>query len=154
MVRRVKSGTEWHPANDHLSGKDVYGTYVNDPKHDSTFSKSWDDFTVSHYLFSTGDESKWLVATKDAIFGESYMNIPRPILMSSLSDQPYDSKWFNRENGKGHPLISLTNSKDLQNVMDKSEFLYAENSLKVPHTLEVLPFHNGMNVWVKYSGTN
>ena len=38
LVRRVKSGTTWHQATDHLAGTASYGTYTTDEDSDSTFS--------------------------------------------------------------------------------------------------------------------
>eukprot|EP00984_Skeletonema_dohrnii_P034191 scaffold33493_cov172-Skeletonema_dohrnii-CCMP3373.AAC.1 len=43
-----------------------------------------------------GDCNKWLVATTDAVIGETYENQDRPILASSDSASRYSALWYNR----------------------------------------------------------
>jgi hypothetical protein len=52
LVRRVKQGYSWHPANDDLRGTDVYGTYGT-PTSDSTFSIAWQGWG-NELLLTTG----------------------------------------------------------------------------------------------------
>ena len=52
LVRRVKQGATWHPANDDLRGTEVYGTYGT-PNSDSTFSISWQGLGTE-LLLTTG----------------------------------------------------------------------------------------------------
>jgi hypothetical protein len=52
LVRRVKQGATWHPANDDLRGTEVYGTYGT-PNSDSTFSIAWQGLG-SELLLTTG----------------------------------------------------------------------------------------------------
>ncbi len=51
LVRRVKQGSVWHPANDDLEGNMVYGTYGT-PISDSTFSITFSGWT--ELLLTTG----------------------------------------------------------------------------------------------------
>ena len=65
MVRRVQAGNTWHPADDQLQGTSAYGTFVNDPTADSTFSVPYDIENVVEFLFATGDGVvKGLVVTR------------------------------------------------------------------------------------------
>uniref|UniRef100_A0A0G4I4H5 EGF-like domain-containing protein n=1 Tax=Chromera velia CCMP2878 TaxID=1169474 RepID=A0A0G4I4H5_9ALVE len=66
LVRRVQSGTTWHPATDDLYGTDVYGT-PGDPDSAQTWSVRFDNETYDQFLFTTGDESVWLVANRTEV---------------------------------------------------------------------------------------
>ena len=128
----MKSGKEWHPATDGLSGFDAYGTYIDDPQHDSTFSKSWDNSNVSHFLFSTGDASKWLVATEFAVIGQHYIESDkREILQSSSCPSIYKAVWYNRE---GH----------LEVLYVGNSYVFSNNA-----AADILTNHNGANVWIR-----
>ena len=63
-MRRVKAGTEWHPATDQLLGTDVYGT-PSSATADATFSVEFGAF--DQFLFATGDGAKWLIADKEQV---------------------------------------------------------------------------------------
>ena len=65
LVRRVQAGSTWHPATDHLAGTTASGTYSTDLVSSSTFSIQFDELECSHFLFSTGDMQKWLVAAAE-----------------------------------------------------------------------------------------
>jgi hypothetical protein len=57
LVRRVKQGSSWHPANDNLAGTHrAYGTYGS-PTYDSTFNVEFYSMVTSstEFLFMTGD---------------------------------------------------------------------------------------------------
>ncbi len=55
LVRRIKSGSNWHPATDDLKGSDVYGTYGT-ASSDSTFSVAYSSWLnqATEFLFITG----------------------------------------------------------------------------------------------------
>ena len=56
LVRRVKEGNTWHPANDSLHGTSVYGNYGTSVS-DSTFSVDFAAFGITSdtvFLFATG----------------------------------------------------------------------------------------------------
>lgn len=87
MVRRVKQGDTWHPATDHLAGRkqnsrcsefhfclgtDEYGTFVDDPTADSTFSRKFSNVEWDQLLFATGDLQRWLVVKRDELLGKNY----------------------------------------------------------------------------------
>ena len=40
------------------------------------------------FKFESGDGSKWLIASRDAVIGENYANQEREIVKSSLFDAP------------------------------------------------------------------
>ena len=89
LVRRVKSGSTWHPATfvykslhlscpyvcnhirDHLLGTESYGTYVSDSVSDSTFSTNFAALLSpsTEMLFATGDKS---IVCADIISRYSY----------------------------------------------------------------------------------
>ena len=138
LVRRIKAGYRWHPSTDRLSGVAVYG---NKPAmfastSDETFSVDFGEF--DQFLFSTGDEAKWLVATKDAVLGTtmpegfraSYANEARGILLSSMNDAAYTAKWYNRAASLEDPWVSLT---------DHEIAISAGNVLCTPPRLALAP---------------
>jgi hypothetical protein len=56
LVRRVKQGTSWHPATDHLAGtQPAYGTYGG-PTFDATFGRPYSTWVSSNteFLFTSG----------------------------------------------------------------------------------------------------
>ena len=53
LVRRVKQGTNWHPARDHLRGEEEYGT-PGDETADETFSIRFDSTEFNEFLFASG----------------------------------------------------------------------------------------------------
>ena len=145
FVRRVKSGSSWHPATDNLSGTEEYGTYVNDPTIDSTFSKTWDNARVEYFLFATGDGTQWLVATKEAVLGSYYADEKRDIIMSSLSETATQAKWFYRDNQPVDPWISLVDHR----TAGDGQMLYGESASS--NHVSTIQNYNGVNVFIKYS---
>jgi len=150
LVRRVQAGTSWHPANDQLQGTSAYGTFINDPTIDATFSVPYDIENVVEFLFATGDGTKWLVASKDAVTNGFYANEDRTIIASSTSDGSYTAKWYHRENHSEDPWISLT---DHGGAIGSGEILYGANSFGYGHASNILPHHNGANVFVRYASS-
>ena len=92
MVRRVRSGSRWHPATDQLNGFDTYGTYVEDPTSNSTFSIAFNQKDFDEFLFATGDGEKWLVAEKNEVL-RWYKDELRNIVASSSNLEPHQAKW-------------------------------------------------------------
>jgi len=102
LVRHVPAGPNWHPSDDGLAGTNVYGT-PSGPNGAAAWSVQFSEKTFNQFLFVTGDCKQWLIATKDAIGGhagdnnnEWYSNAKRPIVKSSISDEPYTAKWYDR----------------------------------------------------------
>ena len=151
LVRRVKSGNSWHPATDQLRGTDVYGTFVNDGSVDSTFSIAFDINQVEEFLFITGDKKKWLVASGFAVINKEawYANDLRDIKQSSRSSIPYQARWYRRNAAKEDPWISLT---DHFNAIGEGNILYGENNFGGSHASNILPHHNGANVYIRKKG--
>ena len=108
-VRHVPAGNVWHQATDDLAGTDVYGTEGVDsaPWSVNFASKLPAGCTYSEFLFSTGDCTKWLAATTDAVIGESYKNALRPILASSDNASNYSARWYNRSYRPEDPWVSI-----------------------------------------------
>ena len=94
-VRHTPSGNTGHPATDRLVGTDTYGDSSDD-------SVAWSiDFEsaapgYNQFLFSSGDGSLWLVATKSAVVGEYYSNALRDVMASSLNADAHQVKWYRR----------------------------------------------------------
>ena len=144
LVRRVKEGDLWHQATDNLALTDTYGTFVENPVVDASFSRPWNGAFVTDFLFATGDETKWLVASRNAVLGEYYDNSDRDVEMSSLSTSRSSVKWIYKEDEAHGPWISLTDNAD---AISSGNMLYAENGASGAST--TLVGHKGANVFVK-----
>ena len=152
LVRHVPPGNRWHKASDHLAGTAVYG----DPTGGATSSEEWsikfDSIPFDKFLFITGDCQKWLVTTKSAAIGEYYgegtQGAMRTILKSSKSAIPYKALWFNRVNAVEDPWLSLS---DHYGAIGAGEILYGGNHWVGSNAQNVLPYHNGANVYIRAS---
>ena len=86
LVRRVKAGTNYHEADDYLSGEAIYGTWVkNGHTEDSSFSKRWKDTHFTKFLFSSGDFTYWMLMDKSALDTKITGEISFPKTSSSTS---------------------------------------------------------------------
>lgn len=148
LVRHVPGGTKWHPANDNLMGTAVYGTPTG-----SLSSHAWsirfDDEKFNQFLFITGDEKKWLIASRYSVTGSWYTNEEREIEKSSISSKPYKAKWYNRKDAIAaeDPWISLI---DHDPAIESGNILYGENNYGYLHASRVLPKHHGANVYIRW----
>ncbi|KAK1742162.1 hypothetical protein QTG54_006727 [Skeletonema marinoi] len=146
-VRHVPAGITWHPATDSLAGTEVYGT-------ESIDSAPWSvDFEskvagYNEFLFATGDCTKWLVATTDAVIGETYGSASRPILASSDNASPYSAVWLNRANQVEDPWVSII---DHVPAIGAGKILYGENGYGGAHSANILPSSAGADVYVRVS---
>ena len=125
-VRHVPSGNTWHPATDALAGTAVYGTegVDNAPWSVNFASKLPAGCPYTEFLFATGDCTKWLVATTDAVIGDTYANADRPILASSDGSN-YVAKWYNRAGAPEDPWITII---DHGSASGAGKFVYGEGS--------------------------
>ena len=57
FVRRVASGSNWHPAQDRLIGSAEYGAFELDTKINRTFSRKFMYNPFDEFLFTWGDVS-------------------------------------------------------------------------------------------------
>lgn len=157
LVRRVRPGDTWHPSSDRLAGTDVYGVKpLNGANQaDATFSIKFDDWTFDEILFATGDEQIWLSTFKIAIgapfvgvedSSRYYSNALRTIKMSSDRQSVYQARWFNRDGVSEDPWIS---TEDHDDAIANGKIVYGEDSFGGAHATNILPLHNGANVWVK-----
>jgi hypothetical protein len=150
-VRHVKAGRTWHPATDRLSGRDEYGT---EGWEDSSWSVRFSPKVPNYdqFLFATGDCQKWLAADKDQVVGGYYTNSPRRILASSHRQfGPYQARWYNRRGVLEDPWISLI---DHDVAVGRGDILYGEYSFGHAHAANVLPMHNGADVYIRASGSS
>jgi len=147
VVRHAPPGNQWHGATDRLGGTAVYGDPAGGAHSEAEWSIAFNVEDVHTFLFATGDCEKWLVASKDAVIGEYYANMPRQIMESSTSEHPYMATWYNREAQVEDPWISLG---DHGGSIQAGNILYGENHFGHAHAALVLPVHNGANVFVKF----
>ena len=148
LVRRKKGGDNlMHPATDNLEGIDIYGTFINDPTADSTFSRKFNDSGFNQFLFATGDGQHWLVADKTAVY-DTYSNGLRTILASSFSEcKSYQAKWYNRGASQPEdPWISIKDHWD----DDRGTQIYGESSHNpVAKHARLSKNHGGINVFIR-----
>ena len=148
LVRRVQSGNTWHPATDQLSGTESYGTACG-PTASCTFSVAFSTASYTHFLFATGDETKWLIATKEQAIGTGALGSAysgqRTILRSSTSSTSYTAYWYRRSGATEDPWISLS---DHSPAIAAGQIMYGGNSFGGAHASNILPVNNGANVYI------
>ena len=146
LVRHAPPGDRWHGASDNLAGTDEYGDPAGGPTGAEEWSVKFDETPHNQFLFMTGDCLKWLIATKEAVLGESYSDALRDIVMSSKSENPYKAKWYNRDNCcPEDPWISISNHKPAKN---EGEILYVEDHFEET-AKNILPYSDGANVYIR-----
>ena len=145
LVRRVQAGNTWHPSTDRLAGTDEYGTWENSGTVDATFSVRFDSYSRDDYtqfMFATGDEELWLIATATAVDGAT-----GEVMSSSSSSESYNAgAWYNRAGSSEDPWISLS---DHGTAVSSGEIMYGGNNYGGSYASLVLPVHNGANVFIR-----
>lgn len=144
LVRHAPEGDKWHKSNDQLKGIDEYGNVSEGPLGPNEFSVKFDHINFREFLFVTGDEQKWLIATKDAVVGKFYNGEKRQIIKSSISDITYNSTWFRREGHKHDPWVCIINFGD---AVNSDDVLYGGNS--TCYANGVLLNNKGANVYIR-----
>jgi len=142
-VRHVPAGGVWHPATDQLAGTDVYGTPA-DSLNAPAWSKKFDDIDFDEFLFASGDETKWLISSKDAVIGGFYAGVECDIIKSSMSGASSRARWYRRQGCKEDPWISLT---DHHSAVQSNDILYGGNSYM--HRTAWIKDHGGANVFIR-----
>eukprot|EP00984_Skeletonema_dohrnii_P037607 scaffold39855_cov161-Skeletonema_dohrnii-CCMP3373.AAC.1 len=145
-VRHVPAGDTWHPANDTLAGTEVYGDSSIEC---APWSVEFASTVVGYneFLFATGDCSKWLAATTDAVIGSNYdRSEERKILASSDNEFTYSAKWLNRPDKDEDPWVSIINHIDAR---DDGKILYGEASYGGDHAANILPLNDGADVYIR-----
>ena len=136
------NATTWHPINDSLVGTTTYGTAYD---YSNAFSVEFGDF--DEFMFSNANMRNWLHATREQVIGGTYDNAQRTIIKSSISNNSYEARWYNRSTGHD-PLITVEDWS-VSSVGDRHGILYMEdsyNSLK-----EYFSNSGGMCVFVRNS---
>jgi len=147
LVRRVQSGSTWHPSMDHLSGTDVYGTpggetdLVTFSVHFETAVPDWDQA-----LLITGDRELWMVMNRSEI--QKYGNNVAFEVLASSEDPfgPTNPLMYHRPGNAEDPWLSLIDHGD---AIAAGKILYGANSFNGNHATKVLPVHNGANVFIR-----
>lgn len=147
LVRRVQSGSTWHPSTDHLSGTDVYGTPGGETDA-ATFSVNFETAVPDwdQALLITGDRQLWMVMNRTEI--QKYgANAAFEVLASSEDDTgPTYPKMYHRPGNPEDPWLSLIDHGD---AIPAGKILYGANSYTGAHATTVLPVHNGANVFIR-----
>jgi hypothetical protein len=161
LVRHVPAGNAWHPANDQLAGTQTYGDSTDDSNPWSvnfeTAVNGWDEF-----LFATGDCTKWLAATKEAVLGgpptpAPYAFAQRSVLKSSVVPVAHTVQMGFRSASLEDPLISLDNYLPPDPTPDSPKnclILHIEDSWARTGGDDrqcVLRYNDGANVYVRKS---
>lgn len=162
LVRHVPAGNVWHPATDQLAGTATYGVSTDDSAPWSvdfeTAVNGWDEF-----LFATGDCTKWLAATKEAVLGgpptpAPYGFVQRSVLKSSVVPVAHTVEMgFRSASDVEDPLISLDNYLPPDTTPDSPKnclILHIEDSWAGTGGDDrqcVLRYNDGANVYVRNS---
>ena len=113
---------------------------------DEEWSLKFDQTEFNQFLFATGDERKWLIASKNEVTGSYYAASPRLIYKSSTNPNSYRAKWYRRERNLEDPWISLT---DHLIASPEGNILYGENHVS-GHIIGLVP--TGANVFIRMHG--
>jgi hypothetical protein len=107
--------TAWHPAQDHMTGTESYGNFMDDPEAQSDFSIKFDTLLLdtTEVLFSNGDCSEFLITNYiqvkvDPAQTGSY-GYTATVLKSHTSAVSYDQRFENSADGAQHPMIFWEN---------------------------------------------
>lgn len=151
LVRRVSGTTKWHKASDLLAGTEVYGTAHTDPKDGASFSEDFSAAvpTWNQMMFTYGDGSEYLVATKTAVYGGARAanatyygaNALRDVIKSSRNNATHQIRWSKVNQTLSHPLIRLTNTGD--------NFLYVGNE-DTSYASSLTAARKGANVFIRH----
>ena len=148
LVRHVPAGHMWHKATDQLRGTDVYGTPCGGSCKQEWSSK-FDKTKFNQFLFATGDERKWLIASRNDVTDGFYANELRLIYKSSTNPNSYEARWYLREGNKSDPIISLT---DHGSAIGEGNILYGEDHCDDLHASNILSRYRGANVFIRMYG--
>ena len=148
LVRHVPAGHVWHKATDQLRGTDVYGKPCGGSCNEE-WSIKFDKTEFNQFLFATGDERKWLIASRNDVTDGFYANELRLIYKSSTNPNSYEAKWYLREGNKLDPIISLT---DHFPAIIEGNILYAEDHYGGVYASNILPLYRGANVFIRMYG--
>jgi acetylornithine deacetylase/succinyl-diaminopimelate desuccinylase-like protein len=108
---------------------------------------AFDQESFDEFMFATGDGANWLISDKEEVYASS-ANTPRTIESSSTSCLPYEAKWYNRSGNSEDPWLSLT---DHHTAIGAGDILYGGRGYGGGHASNVLPHHNGANVFIRKS---
>jgi hypothetical protein len=95
----------------------------------------WNKYESSdQILFTTGDQSRWLITTVGAIVGNGdYTYEPRDVIASSINPNPHQVRWYNRSGANQYrdPLIYISNDSSvfpsvmyMENVTDSNDHIH------------------------------
>jgi len=147
LVRRVQSGNNWHPATDHLTGTDVYGTPGVETAN-VTFSVDFETAVPGwdQALMITGDRDLWMVMDRTEIAKNGNPANFEVLASSEDPSGPTYPQMYHRAPNAEDPWLSLV---DHATAVGAGKILYGGNSFNGAHATNVLPVHNGANVFIR-----
>jgi hypothetical protein len=153
LVRRQKPNIKWTSPNDNLAGKKPFGSidFRNaSPTINESFGLEFDSLPFTHFLFITGDQSKWLICHRDSVYKNWTGVVKSNIEKSYISKIPYSSTWCKRMGVQEDPWISARdhgyNGIGGYSDNDSHSMLYGEVWQGWNYNLIN---HNGCNVFIK-----
>ncbi|MBN2293209.1 MAG: hypothetical protein JXM70_12335 [Pirellulales bacterium] len=153
LVRRVAPGSAnsapWHPAQDHLAGTQVYDNGPDAPSETGNVTFSIDFETTmpgwNEVLLITGDRERWMIMSKSEI--QKYgANVPFSILATNYPGNPSSALMYHRPPNPEDPWLSPV---DHSTAIGAGWILYGANSYDSDHGRNILPYHNGANVFIR-----
>jgi hypothetical protein len=156
LVRRVPPGPSWHPAQDDLSGEAEYGGCEDrnpenrdpgqcGPTADAPFSVRFDDIAWEEMLYSSGDETRWLIMARPELaekVADADGRIKLAVRKSHLHHLDYLARVRVESEDASDPLVRT----DLRPSAE-DPLLYAEADR--PTAEGELEREKGANVWVR-----
>ena len=98
-------------------------------------------------MIGSGDLQHWLIVKKSDLIGptggSNYANQAIPVIVSSISCDPYGAKWYRRFGLAEDPWVSVRNHGDAAGQL----MVYGGNSVG-DHTT-ILANSGGMNVYIR-----
>jgi hypothetical protein len=156
LVRRTSASSGAHyPGNDNALGTDARGTYQPDPMADAVFSLAYSTWDYTQLLFTTGDQTKWMVIDRGFLkLNYDCASSPATIVKSHISETPYTVIGCSRDNGTGYPEQPWLTVRDhnwngiiYTTENESHSMLYGENG--IPLWIVWLVNHGGLDVYVR-----
>jgi hypothetical protein len=153
LVRRQKPDKKWTSPNDNLAGKKPFGSIdlrKSSPNINESFSMKFDSIPFTHFLFITGDQSKWLICHRDSVYKDWTGIVKTKIEKSYISDEPYYSTWCKRNGVAEDPWISARNHhhNGINHYSDNGSHSMLYGEVWEGWNYNLLN-HNGCNVFIR-----
>ena len=101
----------------------------------------------AQFMFATGDCSRWMIMSNDAVRGGWYNGKDREIVASHTSDTPYTAKMYRRSGVEEDPWITFTDHNHC------SSLYQANNWDPSCSSGDLGDLYQGLNVFVRSSAS-